>query len=265
VATVDHGLRPESASEAAFVAELCRDLGVPHATLRVEVEKGNLQAEARRARYAALHVWAREKGLGTIATAHHADDQAETVLMRLNRGSGIGGLSGIRRETYPFEDGMAVVRPLLGWRKAELEQIVAAAGIAPVLDPSNENLDFDRVRMRKLLAKNDWLDPQAIARSAIHLASAEAILAVLSGQEWDERVEVADGYIRYRPLQPSIIRLWIVERAIRLLGGHELRGSAIAALEETLTAGGKGNLGGVLARSIKGEWIFEPEPPRRSG
>lgn len=265
MATVDHGLRPESADEAAFVADLCRDLGVPHATLTVDVGEGNLQAEARRARYAALHAWARERGLGSIATAHHADDQAETVLMRLNRGSGMGGLSGIRRETYPFEDGMAVIRPLLGWRKADLEQIVAAAGIAPVLDPSNQNLDFDRVRVRKLLAENDWLDPQAIARSAAHLASAEAILAVLSGQEWDERVEVAEDCIRYRPLQPSIIRLWIVERAIRTLGGRELRGSAIAALEETLSAGGKGNLGGVLARAVKNEWIFEPEPPRRSG
>lgn len=265
MATVDHGLRPESAGEAQFVADLCRDMGVPHATLKVQLRAGNVQAEARRARYAALHDWARGRGLGTIATAHHADDQAETVLMRLNRGSGLGGLSGIRRETYPFEDGMAVIRPLLGWRKAELERIVAAAGIAPVLDPSNRNLDFDRVRVRKLLAETDWLDPLTIARSAAHLASAQALLARLSGREWDERVEVSDTCIRYRPLQPAIIRLSIVERAIRALGGGESRGGAVAALEATLSAGGRGNLGGVMARAVDGVWVFEPEPPRRTG
>jgi tRNA(Ile)-lysidine synthase len=265
-ATVDHGLRLESAAEARFVADLCAELDVRHTILRVEVATGNLQAQAREARYAALHGWARERGLGTIATAHHADDQAETVLMRLNRGSGIGGLSGIRRETYPFDDGMAVIRPLLGWRKAELEAIVAAAGIEPVRDPSNENADFDRVRMRKLLAENDWLDPLAIARSATHLASAEALLTVLSAREWDEQVTIDGTTIRYRPLQPTVIRLGIVARAVHLLGGRgAIRGSAVAALEEALTQGHGGNLGGVLARVVDGEWIFEPEPPRRSG
>ncbi|MEC7398775.1 MAG: tRNA lysidine(34) synthetase TilS, partial [Pseudomonadota bacterium] len=94
-ATVDHGLRSESADEARFVAGLCRDRGIPHEILTCAVEAGNMQDRARSARYAALDQWAKEHAIAAIATAHHADDQAETLLMRLNRGSGLSGLSGI--------------------------------------------------------------------------------------------------------------------------------------------------------------------------
>src|SRR5262245_16934078 len=82
-ATVDHGLRTESADEAAFVAALCRQRDIPHATLRPETPiEGNIQSAARRARYALLEAWRSEQRLDWILTAHHADDQAETLLMR---------------------------------------------------------------------------------------------------------------------------------------------------------------------------------------
>jgi tRNA(Ile)-lysidine synthase len=117
-ATVDHGLRSESADEAAFVAEICGKLGVPHATLKVTVGAGNLQAEARAARYAALAGWMAERGLAALATAHHADDQAETLILRLNRGSGVAGLAGVRARGLVPGTRLPLLRPLLGWRRA---------------------------------------------------------------------------------------------------------------------------------------------------
>src|SRR5689334_16392944 len=102
-ATVDHGFRPESRDEAAMVAGLCDRLGVPHATLTVRWERTPetaLQERARKERYRLLGFWAEERGLDAIATAHHADDQAETFLMRVSRGAGVRGLAGMRSRSF---------------------------------------------------------------------------------------------------------------------------------------------------------------------
>ena len=133
VATVDHGLRAESAEEAGMVARLCRERGVAHRTITLALPGGaGVQARARAARYAALGDWLRAEGLGALVTAHHADDQAETFVMRLNRGAGVRGLAGMRvRAVVPGHPGLPLLRPLLGWRRAELAALVAAAGIAP--------------------------------------------------------------------------------------------------------------------------------------
>ncbi|MBO0750444.1 MAG: tRNA lysidine(34) synthetase TilS, partial [Porphyrobacter sp.] len=96
VATVNHGLRPEAAAECAMVERVCAARGIPCTILQVKLAAGNIQAEARATRYAALGEWAQREGLAGLATAHHADDQAETLLMRLNRASGLGGLAGVR-------------------------------------------------------------------------------------------------------------------------------------------------------------------------
>src|SRR5947209_3432189 len=96
-ATVDHGLRPEAAGEAAYAGGICDALGVPHRTLRVRVARGaSVQARAREARYAALAAWAGQEGIEALLTGHHVEDQAETLMMRLVRGSGLAGLAGIR-------------------------------------------------------------------------------------------------------------------------------------------------------------------------
>ena len=128
-ATVDHQLRVGSAEEAADVARLCQSLAVPHAILAVDVAPGNLQSQARAARYAALAVWLTSRGLAALASGHHADDQAETLLARLNRASGVAGLAGVRaRGLVPGTD-IPLLRPLLGWRRAALADVVAVAGV----------------------------------------------------------------------------------------------------------------------------------------
>ncbi|MEO1489139.1 MAG: tRNA lysidine(34) synthetase TilS, partial [Pseudomonadota bacterium] len=144
VASVDHGLRAQAAEEVALVERVCAALDVPFTALSVKVARGNLQARAREARYEALAAWARADGLGALATAHHADDQAETLLMRLARGSGLSGLAGVRAASL-FEpqtggEPIPLIRPLLSWRKAELEALVEACGVTAASDPSNQQL-----------------------------------------------------------------------------------------------------------------------------
>lgn len=262
-ATVDHGLRPESAAEAAMVAEVCAGLGVPHSTLTVEVPPGNVQAQARLARYAALGRWMGQDGLNLLATAHHADDQAETLLMRLNRGSGIDGLAGVRaRATVPGHDGLTLIRPLLGWRKAELVSLVGSAGIEPAQDPSNHDPKFDRARLRQVLAEADWLDPVAMAQSAANLADAAEALEWMAQREWAECVTQAEDGLLYTPQAPRAVRLRVLSRAIKQLGG-EPRGLAVAALLDGLELGRGGNLAGVLVTPHRAGWMLRREPPRK--
>lgn len=261
VATVDHGLRPESAAEAEFVARCCSELGLSHRTLCVEVEAGNLQDRAREARYRALSEWMNGRGIDALATAHHADDQAETLLMRLNRGSGLAGLSGVRARGTVSGTDFPLLRPLLGWRRSELAALVEACGWQAVQDPSNMDERFDRVRMRKALASAEWLDVAAAARSASNLADAADALAWATGREWDENVTADKNEIHYRPDAPRAIRLAVLERAIAQLGGA-VRGGALAALHDALERGEGGTLGGTHAINRKGVWIIRREPPR---
>jgi len=267
-ATVDHGLRPESAAEAQWVAQLCQELGVRHETLRVAVEAGNLQSKAREARYRALDDWMGRSGLIVVATAHHADDQAETLLMRLNRGSGLPGLTGVRPSgTVPGGKGR-LLRPLLGWRKTELEALVRAAGIKPIADPSNRDSRFDRVRIRQALAGADWLDPLALARSAALLGEAEAALEGLVAEIYSKQVTREKDGFRFAASQTDYIRLEVVGRIFGEMGVEPPR-SEIARLVARLGAGENASLGGILVTPSSGTgidcWTFRPEPPRRAG
>lgn len=261
-ATVDHRLRPESVDEAAMVARICAALAVPHAILPVSVEPGNVQAEARGARYGALESWLAARGLAALATAHHADDQAETLLMRLNRGSGVAGLAGVRA-AGASPGGAPLIRPLLGWRKAELQGIVDSAGLMAASDPSNADPRYDRARVRAQLATADWLDPLALATSAAHLADADEAIEWAAQSEWDRQVAVNGAEITYRPQAPRAVRLRVLARAIGELGG-DARGSAIARLDQALRAGQAANLGGVLAQPRGAAWVLRPEPARRT-
>ena len=264
-ATVDHGLRAGSAAEAAMVASLCRELGVPHAVLSVAVGEGNLQARAREARYAALAHWMAERGLAALATAHHADDQAETLIMRLGRGSGVAGLAGVReRGRIPGID-LPLLRPLLAWRRRELAGVVAAAGWKAAADPSNADDRFDRVRIRRALAEAEWLDPPALAQSASHLADADAALDWAARREWAEQVEVRGLGATYRPRAPRAIALRVLTRIVTELAGETPRGSAVARLFDSLVARRPASIGDLIARPLSGEWTFTRAPKRRGG
>jgi tRNA(Ile)-lysidine synthase len=270
-ATVDHALRPESAAEAAFVAELCGRLAVPHQTLTVEwVDKPEtaIQERARMARYRLLGTWAKERKLPAIATAHHLDDQAETFLMRLARGAGVKGLAGMRALVRGTPPAVSVVRPLLDWRHSELEAICAAAGLSPVEDPSNLDEQFERVRMRQALASSDWLDPKAIAASAANLAQADAALHWATDLEWGRAVAINGGAIVYTPTNaPREIRRRIIRRALMRLanegGGIEPRGRELDQVLAALRTGRRATLRGVLC--IGGpQWRFTRAPARRA-
>jgi len=150
-ATVDHGLREESAAEAAFVSSLCAKLDIPHEILKWEGwdGTGNLQAEARKARYHLLATWGQRQGVQTIALGHTMDDQAETFLMRLGREAGIDGLSAMQHE---FErDGMTFCRPVLAVTRDALRAYLTRQDVPWCDDPSNDDETFDRVKARKAL------------------------------------------------------------------------------------------------------------------
>lgn len=259
-ATVDHGLRAESAEEAVGAADLCARLGVPHETLRVEVAPGNVQAEARTARYAALVAWIEKRGLAALATAHHADDQAETLIMRLNRASGVAGLAGARGRGAVPGTAIPLLRPVLDWRRSELAEVVA--GIATVQDPSNANDRFDRVRIRKALASAEWLDVAAIARSAEHLAEADAALDWMAALEWRSCVSKEPMGLRYRPQAPRAVVLRVLARCVTELGGEEPRGGAVSRLLEALREGRPASIGELVVRPNAGGWSIAKAPVR---
>jgi len=262
-ATVDHGLRPESSGEAESVAQACARLDVPHAVLRPSVPiSGNLQSAARRARYALLEAWRSEQGLDWVLTAQHADDQAETLLMRLNRGSGVAGLAGIRAVNG------RVLRPLLDWRRAELEAVVGQAGLEPVVDPSNRDERFDRARLRRELEGAEWLDRLAAARSARALAEAEEALDWAAERLFDERTRSEGDRLSLDPSGlPAELRRRLLLRALRRIDPHAApRGEELGRLLATLSQGAGATLSGVKAEAggVDGAWSFSPAPSRRS-
>lgn len=247
-----------------MVAEVCATIGVPHAVLPVTVPEGNVQAGAREARYAALAQWLKARNLGALATAHHADDQAETLMLRLNRGSGVAGLAGVRESGRVPGTRLTVIRPLLGWRRAELASVVAKAGLEPVDDPSNSDERFDRARVRRALVEADWLDTAALADSARHLADADAALDWAAGREWSEQVRREGLGLTYRPTAPKAVALRVLSRIVRELGGGAPRGSALSHLFDEIAAGRPASIADLVGRPGRDGWSFTPAPKRRS-
>ena len=262
-ATVDHQLREGSADEAATVAHLCDGLGIPHAILPVMVAPGaSLQAQAREARYTALSAWGTARNLTAIATAHHADDQAETLLMRLARGAGLSGLAGVRA-SRPLSDTVTLVRPLLDWRKRELEAIVAQAGLTPADDPANRDPRHDRTRAREFLARGDWPDPSKLAISAHHLAEAEDALRFATDHFADRLARDGTALTVDASGLPRELQRRLLLTAIARLGDSPPRGPDLDRALATLASGGACTLGTLSLRSKRDLWHLAPAPPRR--
>jgi tRNA(Ile)-lysidine synthase len=280
--TVDHGLRPEAAREAREVKRLARTLDLPHRTLRwtgVKPKTG-LPAAARSARYRLLAQAARADGATHILTAHTRDDQAETFLMRLVRGSGIAGLAAMARQSE--RDGVLLARPFLHVSKSRLIATLKKAKLGFADDPTNRDLNFTRPRIRAVMPvlAAEGGDARNLARLASRLGRANAAVEVM-----------VDGAARYLALRdrdaspgfdvkafsalPEEIRLRLLLRAIDRLG-HE--GPAELGKVETLLAALdrvtaektrgqaprlKQTLAGALVSLIDGRISITPAPPRR--
>ena len=259
-ATVDHQLRAESADEAQIVAEICRNLGIPHIILTPDEKiSGNLQSSARAARYALLERAADRQNCQHIATAHHADDQLETLLMRLARGSGVDGLSGIRARNG------RVVRPLLEFTKAELIDICYSNGIQSVNDPSNADIDFDRVAMRNWLASTQHPFPVTRApRTASALADASDALVWMTDTLAVHRVSHKNDVIVCQASGlPRELKRRLLIRCLRTIDINLApRGDAIDRVLTDLENGRTAMIGNI--KCVGGEdWQFSKAPPRR--
>ncbi|MEM7517063.1 MAG: tRNA lysidine(34) synthetase TilS, partial [Planctomycetota bacterium] len=176
--TVDHGLRPEAKDEIAHVAAFCQARGIRHDLLTWDGwdGTGNLQSKARKARYALIRTWAARRGVDYVALGHTRDDQAETVLMRLARSSGVDGLAGMPER---FErGGLTFIRPLLSQSRDELREYLRHTGIDWCEDPSNEDDSFERVRARKAskVLGDLGVDDRVLTRVAWHAQSASGAL-----------------------------------------------------------------------------------------
>ncbi|MGY8633645.1 tRNA lysidine(34) synthetase TilS [Bradyrhizobium sp. 14AA] len=290
VVTVDHGLRPEAAREARAVKRLATELGLPHRTLRWRgaKPKTGLPAAAREARYRLLAEAARKAGASHVLTAHTRDDQAETLLMRLLRGSGLAGLSAMGRLT--MRDGIVLARPLLDVPKSQLIATLKRAKIGFADDPTNRDTAFTRPRLRALLPRlaAEGGDARTLVRLAGRLARANAAVEVLAdGAErflrLRDRGDAPQAGVRSFEAAafaglPEEIRLRLLLRAVNALG-HE--GPAelgkvetlMAVLDQALAAGPGAAANGrpVLRQTLAGALIslaggrihIAPAPARR--
>lgn len=280
--TVDHGLRAEARREALAVGRLARKLGLAHRTLRWtgRKPKTGLQQAARTARYRLLSQAARKAGAAAIVTAHTRDDQAETMLIRMSRGSGVSGLGAMaRRSTLPGDDNIALIRPLLDLPKTRLIATLEAAKVSFAEDSSNRDPRFTRVRLRTLMPAlaAEGLDARRLAVLARRLRRADAALEFAVDKAMAELVwqgttpgsvtMEAAGLARL----PSEVALRLIGRAIARAGDEgpvelaklESLKSALDAVLETKNVHLRRSLAGAIVTLSGGRVTVERAPARR--
>jgi tRNA(Ile)-lysidine synthase len=263
-ATVNHGFRDGSRAEAEKVAAICVTLGIPHVILTADwvvPPSANMQAEARALRYRLLAEWAEDRSLSAVATAHHADDQAETLLMRLARGAGVRGLGGVR-PIRSLTERVMLVRPLLGWRRADLAAIVDAAGMEAVDDPANRDPRHDRSRFRIILGNAHWADPARLAASAAALRDADEALDWALAPLIETRLVRGEASLTIDPSDlPRELRRRLLLAAFAILSAPVPRGPDLVRAMAALEAGESVTLSGLQLQGGR-RWRLAHEPPR---
>lgn len=257
----DHGLRPESGAEARGVAAMLEGQGIAARILPLRLPPGpRLQERAREARIAALLEACRAQGRPWLLLGHHRGDQAETLLFRALRSSGEAGLAGIApvRAAGPA----LLLRPLLPIPPARLEAVCAAAGLAPVRDPSNRDPRFARIRLRSALAAAPPAAEAVLAEAAAAFARRRARGDAAIAARLARAAEfLPEGAVRLDPtaLGRDGVAAAILARLVRLLGGA--RHAPPAQAVRALLARGQGTLGRCWLRpAAGGTWLLRPEP-----
>lgn len=279
VATVNHGLRTESRAEAEQVGSWARALGFEHHLLAWEGEKPatRIQERARDARYALLSQCASTIGAEALVTAHHADDQAETILFRLTRGSGVAGLAGMSPQSRLGD--LALLRPLLNFRKTALVEICESAGHDYVRDPSNANEAYARARLRKLMPvlSAQGLDVDALLRLGERAARADAALQFCAESARARAlVKCESGMTRFdaaalRDLPVELLQRLLADEIARLAPQAQLRLDRLERAARRLADALEGRaalrltIAELLLESDSSGVTLQPAPARRAG
>jgi len=273
--TVDHGLRPEAAAEARQVGRWLKAHRVRHRTLRWQPDPvmhfaGGIQAAARAARYGLLTEWCRAQGILHLAVAHQQEDQAETMLLRLARGSGLDGLAAMA--AVAERDGVRLIRPLLSVSRARLRATLSQLGQAWIEDPTNENAAHARVRMRALMPAlaAEGLDTPRLAAATAHLGSARAAIddAVADLLAAAAAMSPA-GYVRVDRIAlaaaPVEVSLRALSRCLLTVGGGDYgpRLERLTRLHRAICSNGftsAATLGGCRILPRRGQLLICREP-----
>jgi tRNA(Ile)-lysidine synthase len=284
--TIDHGWRPESAAEARAVGRLARRLGVAHRTLRWEGRKPTtgLQQAARETRYRLLAAAAKTAKADHVLTAHTLDDQAETVLIRMSRGSGLTGLAAMAPVAPMLasacaERAITLVRPLLDIPKARLIATLAQAGIDFAHDPSNRDPRFTRARLREIMPAlaREGLDARRFAVLARRLrrsdgaieAAVDAAAQALSQGPWSDRGPIVFLAAKFAEL-PAEVALRLLGRALARTGDEgpvelaklETLYLALSSEKRSETGRLRRTLGGALVTLTEARLTVERAPAR---
>jgi tRNA(Ile)-lysidine synthase len=272
VLTVDHGLRKAAASEARAVKRAAKALGLAATALtwRGAKPRAGVQAAAREARYRLMTEWCERHGAAALITAHTLDDQAETFLMRLARGSGLDGLASIGDTKRGATE---ILRPLLAVSRERLRATLEAAGVGWIEDPSNADDRFERVRMRRVLSllEREGVSAKAISRTAERLARARRALDAAAEELFGRAVTIRDA--RHAAVDraayaaaPDELRVRLLQRILARIGGEAPELAAVERLAAWHDAkGGRARtLAGCRVSKNATAIAVEREGPRRN-